>query len=161
MEIQDAVLTIAEIAVALAGFTGIVIIFGARKDSWSHDEVLRLRTLLRSSLSALFLSFVPVIALNLELASVGAWELSALVIGSLMIVNLVVFHFRGRGTTLPWTQRAYYVGGWSVAGALVAASFGSLLKPDVMVLLGLLWQLFIATQNFILLLIGGVGIRES
>lgn len=161
MEIQDAVLTIAEIAVALAGFTGIVIIFGGRKDHWSQEEVLRLRTLLRSSLSALFLSFVPVVALNLELASVGAWELSALVIGSFMAVNLVVFALRGRRSTLHWTQRAYYLVGWLVAGALFTASVGVLPKPEVAVLLGLLWQLFVASQNFVLLLIAGVGVRDS
>ena len=59
IDIQDSLHTIAEIAVALAGFTGIVIVFGAKSDSLSS---LRLRTLLRASFSALFCSFVPIIA---------------------------------------------------------------------------------------------------
>lgn len=160
MEIEEAVFTIAEIAVALAGFTGIVVVLGSRGDVWDDSEILRLHTLLRASLSALFCSFVPLVVTEIGLEAVGVWELSALIIGSVMAVNLVIFGVRSRGTVLPLSQRMYFVGGAVISLGLFSAAAGVLENGSLAVLVGLLWQLFIAAQNFVQLLVSGVVARD-
>ncbi|MBW2292079.1 MAG: hypothetical protein JRG89_09240 [Deltaproteobacteria bacterium] len=157
MEHLDTLHTIAEIAVALAGFTGIVTIFSSRSGHWPPAEVLRLRTLLRASLSALFLCFVPILFSFLTPAPAQVWKASCLVIAAVMSINLVVFWSRSRPNHIRAIQKATLVGGFSVVIVLISASLGAAPDPALVVLFALLWQLFIAAQNFVLLLVAGIS----
>ena len=51
--------TIAELALGLAGFTGVLVVLGRQPGRFSPAEGFRLAVLLVASLSALFLSLVP------------------------------------------------------------------------------------------------------
>jgi hypothetical protein len=61
VEGADSLLTTAEVAVALAGFAGIVVVLGKPSLSdWSRVDVLRLETLLVVSLGAVVFALVPI-----------------------------------------------------------------------------------------------------
>ncbi|GEM_PF-2565509 len=58
MEHQKILQTIAEIAIGLIGFTGIVSALGRRRD-WDRTEIRNFMVILRACISALLLSFLP------------------------------------------------------------------------------------------------------
>ena len=91
MEHQDTLLTIAEVAVALTGFTGIAVALG------------------------------------------------------------------GRSTILSASQRITAPIGAVIGIALIVSSSGLVQAASSVFIVGILWQLFVASQNFVLLLVEGVS----
>jgi len=152
LEHQETLHTIAEIAVVLAGFTGIVTIFGAKSAPWSPGDKMRLRQLLRSSLTAIFCSFFPTLLSFLLESSTQVWKTSCFVIALIMTTNISRFWFQSRREDLSKSQRANAAFGVVVVVALFIASLGEALDPTFAVIAALLWQLFIASHNFVLLL---------
>jgi hypothetical protein len=81
---------IAEVAVALAGFSGVVVALGRRSGgAWASSDKTRLRTMLDLSFLAAFLAIMPFILFHggLESSSIWAWSsgLGALVMGVRLI----------------------------------------------------------------------------
>ena len=78
MDQSEVLIGIAEIATALAGFTGVVVVFGSRSDgNWHPGDRLRLNFLLEASLTAggfalLALIFLGTIEANLAWAATSA-----------------------------------------------------------------------------------------
>ena len=61
MESSDLFLTLGEIAVTLAGFASIVVVFNRRESgTWERADVSRLRGMLATSLYAAFFSVLPI-----------------------------------------------------------------------------------------------------
>jgi hypothetical protein len=74
----DALATIAEIAIAIAGFAGIAAVLGRRSQGdWTPEDAFRLQGLLYSSFSAVIFSFVPIVLLLTRLAPSVVWSLSS------------------------------------------------------------------------------------
>jgi len=70
--------TIAEVAIALAGFTGVVIVLGQRSaGTWSAAERSTIRVLLESSVGAVFFALFPAIVVSSFSAPITAWRVSA------------------------------------------------------------------------------------
>jgi hypothetical protein len=84
-EDRETLFTIAEVAVAVAGFASIVSVLASRsgRDNPGIDAT-RLRIMLFTSLSAISLCFVPVLAFRFGLSPSSAWRLSgvALLLGA-------------------------------------------------------------------------------
>ena len=80
MDHVDILLTFAEVSIALAGFSGVVAVFGRRDpDSWSLADRLRFFSLVHTSLSSLLLCILPFGLLALNVAEASVWSsLSAL-----------------------------------------------------------------------------------
>ena len=152
LENQDTLHTIAEIAVALAGFTGIVTVFGSRSAQSAPQDALRLRQLFRSSLSALFCSLAPILISMVNTDSQQVWKLSCAVVAAVMAINLRKFWARITFKDLPRSQKIYFVIGPAIVIALISAALGETLDPRFTVFSGLLWMLWVASQNFLLLL---------
>jgi hypothetical protein len=69
-----------EAAVAIAGFSGVVVVFGRRTDrEWSPLERQRLEILLTTSFTVLFLAFSALILLHAGMAPVSAWRIGSAV----------------------------------------------------------------------------------
>ncbi len=78
MELQDALTTVAEIAIAIAGFSGVAAVLGRRSDGeWAPLDVLRLRVLLLTSFAIVILCFLPIILISASIAPKMAWTLSS------------------------------------------------------------------------------------
>jgi hypothetical protein len=75
MEPSDALSTAAQIAVALAGFAGVVVVF--RRESvhdWSSIDKFRLRLLLINSILPLALCVIGLLLLTIRPAPTGIWR---------------------------------------------------------------------------------------
>jgi peptidoglycan/LPS O-acetylase OafA/YrhL len=82
---------IAELGVAFAGFVAIFLIFARREGHFSPADSLRIRSIILSSLFAVFISLVPMVLHHLELRSTSLWRVAsaAALIGGLLPGGLV------------------------------------------------------------------------
>ena len=153
MDAQSVLTTVAEVSIALAGFTGVVAVLGnRRKHSWTPEERLQLRTLVETSLTALFASFAPSV-LYLALTSEPAiWRSANLFLGALHLANLVAFLLRTKEAKPTSSQKGLLGIGIATILAHILASAGVLPWYVLIFMLGLLQQVFIAALNFVLLL---------
>ena len=83
----DALLTLAEIALGLAGFTGVIVVFGRDpKAPWHPLDSFRVVRMLSSSLGALFFSLLPEGVGATGLSAASTWRLCSLLpIGYLLV----------------------------------------------------------------------------
>lgn len=80
MEPNDVLLTVAELAVAFAGFSGIVAALGPRHEGglFPEDRV-RLRVLIGSSLSTAAFAFLPLLLWEVAASPASVWSISSAV----------------------------------------------------------------------------------
>ena len=145
--------TIAEIAVALAGFTGVVAVLGSRRDhDWSPEERLQLRTLVETSLTALFLSFAPSVLGQVMASEAAVWRIANLLLGATHLAFISRFFVRTQVAKPTGGQLALLATGFSAIVAHFLAAAGLLPWYVAIFILGLLQQIFVAAFNFVLLL---------
>jgi hypothetical protein len=155
LEPADALATIAELAVALTGFAGLLVALRAARRPWTPIEIAAIRILLVSSVSSFAFALLPLPMLLGSLAASATWSVSALALGTFMVllVGLGLYAVHGQGLR-PRRPLIY----WSieVSGALAAAivllgaadAFG--LRGPASYAIGLLWLLFTAAVQFML-----------
>lgn len=159
--------TIAEVAIALAGFSGIVAVLGQRSSGeWSPTERLRLRLLLEASLLVVFLSFLPSLMLRGTSAS-AAWRVSSGVCGLVHLLPMASFFLRWR--RLGWQKPLheptpplfFSAAALSLAtGGLVIILLQLMLaaglkpgEPSLIYEISLLWLLGVGAVQFVYLLL--------
>jgi hypothetical protein len=77
--------TTAEIAIAIAGFSGLVAVLGRRgQGEWSLADVFRMNLLLRSSFGSVLFCLLPVILFSAAVAETTVWVVSSA--GQLVVV---------------------------------------------------------------------------
>ena len=76
MDGPDALTTIAEVALGLAGFSGVVVVLGRQPGAFTRVEVGRLIVLLMSSLGAMFFALLPFALSPLGLSDSAVWRIS-------------------------------------------------------------------------------------
>jgi hypothetical protein len=153
LDTQSILTTVAEVSVALAGFTGVVAVLGNRRNhDWTADERLQLRTLVETSLTALFASFAPSVLYLVVTSEPGVWRGANFVLGILHLANLVAFLRRAKDANPTASQKGLLVIGIAIILAHFLASAGVLPWYTLIFIIGLLQQVFIAALNFVLLL---------
>jgi hypothetical protein len=84
---SDLLQTIAELAIALTGFTGVVAFLGNRaRGEWRAVDLFRFNNLLNSSIAALLFSFTPILLFKLGVSEPTAWRSSSGLMAGYMIV---------------------------------------------------------------------------
>lgn len=162
MEAEGALLTIAEISVALAGFASIVVaIRGANPSAWSSQDRFGLGNVFAASVAALLGSLLPFPLHYLTQSADTLWLLSNAAFGAMVLAYLTFLMIRQWGApprvpSLFWS----FVGfGYLLGIALMLAGFGILLPSGPAVLLvGLIWALmaaFAQLATFLLLSTSG------
>jgi len=153
LDTQSVITTVAEVSIALTGFTGVVAVLGNRRDhDWTAEERLQLRTLVETSLTALFASFAPSVLYLISTSEPFVWRIANLFLGALHLANLVAFLVRAKTARPTASQKSLLVIGVATILAHFLASVGALPWYVLIFILGLLQQVFIATLNFVLLL---------
>ena len=90
MTYEDALSTLAEVAIAIAGFSGIVSVFGRRSSGhWSPAERTRLVGLLIMSFTAVFFSVVPFVLLSIPVSETACWRFLSLLLSASLAVSAV------------------------------------------------------------------------
>ena len=81
MNPSDTLSTVAEIALGLAGFSGLLVVLGRQPGHFSLAEVARLAAMLVASLSALFLAIIPLVLHDFGLSGASLWRASSSIMG--------------------------------------------------------------------------------
>lgn len=153
MDTQSILTTVAEVSIALAGFTGVVAVLGNRRNhDWSPEERLQLRTLVETSLTATFASFAPAVLFLVLDSDHAVWRSANLFLGALHFTNLVAFLRRATGAKPTASQKGLLVIGIGMILAHFLTAVGVIPWYVLIFLVGLLQQVFIAALNFVLLL---------
>ena len=153
MDVQSILTTVAEVSIALAGFTGVVAVLGNRRNhDWSPEERLQLRTLVETSLTALFASFAPSVLYLVLTSEPAVWRSANLFLGALHLANLVAFLRRTTDARPTTSQKGLLVIGVAVILFHFLAAGGLVPWYILIFVVGLLQQVFIAALNFVLML---------
>lgn len=153
MDTQSVLTTVAEVSIALAGFTGVVAVLGnRRKHDWTAEERLQLRTLVETSLTAVFASFAPSVFYLVVTSEPAVWRSANLILGTLHLANLIAFLRRAKEAKPTASQKGLLAIGIAIILAHFLASAGVLPWYILIFVIGLLQQVFIASLNFVLLL---------
>jgi len=154
----DAFSTITEFAVALAGFSGIVVAIAHRGDTFPPIDRYRTLTLLAYSLSAAFGSLLPMAVESLGVRGDDVWRIAGGVLAIILAASVLVSFWGTR--RLDEADRA----GLSVAvGTLTAGGNGLLIvwlvansltlaSPSPLVF-ALMWQLGLSSLQFVRLVL--------
>ncbi len=89
MDQFDAMTVIAELALGIAGFSGVVVALGSRPGKWPRVDRLRLATLLATGLGALSLVLFAMMLIMLEVDIDLVWRISSF----LMALHVLVIMF--------------------------------------------------------------------
>lgn len=78
MQDSDLPQTIAEVAVAILGFTGVVAFLGQRAHgAWRTVDLFRLNQLLAAGIAALLFAFLPILLFKLGASEPASWRISS------------------------------------------------------------------------------------
>ena len=156
MEPGEALGIAAQIAVALAGFAGVVVVF--RREAvheWSGIDKLRLRLLLANSILPLGLSMLGLLLLTVEPIPSGIWRWCSgiTLLATLLFITAIMKIYRRLDLQDVQRQRdtrlSYYVfGAFGVAAMLLQVFNIALLGAFWPFFAGLVYQLVTATAQF-------------
>ena len=154
MESQDALVLIAELAVAIAGFSSVVVALDNRtvKD-WTPFQRHNLRILLQVSALTIFFALFPLI-LQRAVEGPSLWKWALGVYGVIHTIDVSSF-IRRLPKNLPTANRVLPFVGLLIALASVSiAIFAPPLAAEVAYLCSLVWHLGIAAMGFAFLVLG-------
>jgi hypothetical protein len=139
--------TIAEVAVTLAGFSGLFFAFQHRSgESFSDPERRALTYLLVASLGAAVLGLLP-LALGSFVSAPATWVALPLLSGAYLVI-LEVRLLVGPGSRFPWVRRFFMPLNWLVI-ALQFTGAAGLIEPSVCFAMGLWWLVLCAAVQFL------------
>ena len=158
MDHQDLLQTFAEVSVALAGFSGVVSVFGRRHTGeWDPADRLHLSFMLETSLAVLFLSLLPFALLLVELPPRLTWATMSSVLAAFLVVAFAAATYRYR--RLSGDQR---IGLGRIYGTAMTLGDSSVIVLQLfnvfsarefsLYLIGLIWLLFSCAISFVRLL---------
>ena len=156
MQGGEALSTIAEVGLGLAGFTGILVALGRSQAAFSRPEVLRLLLLLVSSLGAVFLALLPFALHESGVLDIACWRLSSIILAAFTTTSLAYLGYqiqRRRGEFGELFSTAVFVivatGSVVIVVLQLVNAIGIGAPPrSGPYLFGLLWLLFIASLQF-------------
>lgn len=153
--------TIAEIAAAFAGFTGVVLILGQRSvGTWSPAEASTIRVLLESSIGAVFFALLPNIILPAFVSPITTWRVSAALLTVYHVAAIARSDLLDRRATAELLGRrldwGLTIGGLISSGATAVVALGFVTGAAALIYtLSLLYILLVAALCFGALLLSG------
>jgi hypothetical protein len=90
MQASEELLTIAELAIAIAGFSGVVVAFGHRGELTPVDR-WRFASLLAISMGAAVLAFLPSVLHLLGISGSFLWRVSSAMYLGISVAHLIIF----------------------------------------------------------------------
>ena len=149
MPSNDIFVLVAELAVAIAGFSSVVVAVGRRPvTDWSPGEQRNLRILLQVSGIAILFSLFPLI-LQRGIDSPAFWNLALAVYGFVHMVDVSTFLFR----PVPGESQIPPIIGLALAlFSIAVAALGSATLAEITYLSVLVWHLAVAGMGFAFLI---------
>lgn len=154
MDITEVLLTLAQAAMVIAGFGGVVISFQNRARQWSEWNRIEFRSILDISGLVIFFAMLPVILpalLDLELS----WRIA--IVSFAIAHAAIIVHYRmsvSADSIPPVFSRVHVIAGLIIVAKLLAGIFGSLGLVQIFYSFGLFWLICIGGWLFYLLALG-------
>jgi hypothetical protein len=151
-DVANALLTVAQVAIGLAGFSAILVALSGKPHQWTPVDVFRIRNILAFSFQSVFLSLVPFVLAFFSLPESTVWKVSPVIIALatfadvLLVLSGVYFLSRSERALL----RSVVVSSITVvlfgmAVAELLAAFGIIGPAQGVFFLGLIVLLGIST----------------
>jgi hypothetical protein len=80
IDVATALLTLAQVAIGLAGFSAILVALSGKPQQWTPVDAFRIRNILALSFQSVFLSLVPFVLAFFSLPESTVWKVSLLII---------------------------------------------------------------------------------
>ncbi len=132
MDWRDTLLTVAEVAVAITGFSGLIGVFVRRERLRNlSDEFLKLRWMLDYSLATLLASLLPFLVFAADPLEPDAWRLCSAVV----LAALAVYVVLNRAIVFRWARQpglaggVFAVGDTAVVVLLLLNALGAAFEP--------------------------------
>jgi hypothetical protein len=166
VEFEKSFIALAEIGVAIAGFSGVVAAFGVRAAGpWTADDRLRLAFLVTCSMTVVFFSMLPIAMSAMHMSAPVVWRIaSGLLAIWLILADILAFRSVARARhrfqlrSRPWLKWLVRIGD---AAAVSALLYSAIWMADAgLLLFALLWLLLQSVIMFTELLgftVGGAG----
>jgi hypothetical protein len=90
MDIANALLTLAQVAIGLAGFATILVALSGKPHQWTPVDAFRIRNILAFSFQSVFLSLVPFVLAFFSLPEPAVWRVSLLVIAITTLAGVLL-----------------------------------------------------------------------
>ena len=163
---MDHLEVLAEIAIALAGFSAIIVVFrrGSTTGSWEPEDVFRLRIMLQYSLSAAVFALLPAVGVEIGLHLSTVLRSLSLMLALLMLADIyiqlrAVRHLPPRSLN-PVLATVFVVVGVAVVAALVSNAAGmGLASESGIYLAGVTWLVVSAGLMFFRLIMAPIEQR--
>lgn len=161
---ESALLTIAEVAVAFAGFASVVTVFRRRDDEgWPGQDLIRFQLMITTSLAVVFFALLPFAVHFFEASEHATWAGSSFALASFMIVLMLTAGRRVIALTRdaalnPHISLSFIALGILIALAQALNGFGLLFDRSLgPYFVGLLYLLVISGFSFARMLPTGFG----
>ena len=93
IDIANALLTLAQVAIGLAGFSAILVALSGKPHQWTPVDAFRIRNILAFSFQSVFLSLVPFVLAFFSLPEPTVWKVSLLILALATLAGvLLVLH---------------------------------------------------------------------
>jgi len=155
MQGSDILTVVAEISVALAGFSGVVVAFRQQGlESWPAHEFVRFRTMLETASYSILFSLLPFLPHHLGVSPESTWTYCSFALSAGLFSFLAVTLMRlrgGIGQRLSAFWISVYIGGCALFAALALVNALGLTGPPQLglYLAGVFWMLFYSVSLFV------------
>jgi hypothetical protein len=90
IDVASALLTLAQVAIGLAGFSAILVALSGKPHQWTPVDAFRIRNILAFSFQSVFLSLVPFVLALFSLPESMVWKVSLLIISTATFGNVLL-----------------------------------------------------------------------
>ncbi len=151
MESSEFILTIAGLALGLAGFSGVIVGLNPTPLSqWDPVDKLNFRVLVQVAAVAAFFSLLP-FPIHVVFEEERAWRIALLIYGIFHAIDVSTFVLRYPKNTPPINLRIGFVGCLVATLQIVIAFLGGATIIEATYLLGLMWHLCVSFFGFVTL----------
>ncbi len=150
--------TLAEVSIAFTGFCGVVGVFGGGSALSDGERTFRVQVMIVASLAAFFGSLLPLALGQFESAVPLVWFLCCPLFAGYVILNSLNVYRQtgalasGGDYSRPWFAPIIYSINLLLALALIGATF-ALLPGHSVYIVAIVWQLAVASLQFLLLVL--------
>jgi len=152
IDVANALLTFAQLAIGLAGFSAILVALSGKPHQWTPVDAFRIRNILAFTFQSVFLSLVPFVLAFFSLPASTVWRLSLLILaaatlgGVLLVLSGVYRLSRSQRAVLKALVVSTVVAVLCIMAAVeLLAAFGILRPASGVFFLGLVVLLGVST----------------
>jgi hypothetical protein len=90
IDVASALLTLAQVAIGLAGFSAILVALSGKPHQWTRVDAFRIRNILAFTFQSVFLSLIPFVLAFFSSPDSTVWKVSLLVIAATFFADVAL-----------------------------------------------------------------------